>query len=192
MPTTARSAATRERIIDAAAAAFRAQGYAATGVDAIMAAAGLTHGGFYAHFASKRELLAAAIAHAAGNPLFASVADLHGADFVAAAIAAYLSRHHRDHPGEGCPIPTLGAELPRLDPALGAAIGRPVHGLCARIAAELPGPDATRHERAQALIALLVGGVVTARTLPDDAADAWLASCRRAAGRLAGLAEDLP
>lgn len=191
MAATSRRVASRRRILDAAAAAFRAHGYAATGVDAVMAAAGLTHGGFYAHFASKRELLVATIDHAAGNPLFARVADLHGADFVATAITAYLSRWHCDHPGDGCPIPTLGAELPRLDPCLAAVIGGPVQGLCDRFAAELPGPDSTRNERAQVLIALLVGGVITARTLPGDAADAWLASCRRTAGRIAGLTEEL-
>lgn len=192
MVTSQRRAATRARILDAAAAAFRAHGYAATGVDAVMAAAGLTHGGFYAHFASKRELLAATITHTtAGNQLFQRVAELHGEDFVTTAITAYLSRWHRDHPEEGCMIPTLGAELPRLDADMGAAMGRPVQGLCARLAAELPAPAETRQERAQALIALLVGGVVTARTLPDDDADSWLANCRRAAGRLAGLPKDL-
>lgn len=181
------SAETRARIVAAAAAAFRRHGYAATGVDAVMADAGLTHGGFYAHFASKRALLQAALAHAPGNRIYQQVAHLQGAAFLAAAIDAYLSRRHRDHPDEGCPIPTLGAELPRLDPGLGDGLGAAVQGLRRRLAAALPEPAATREARAAALLALLVGGVVCARTLPDAIADAWLADCRRRARDLAGL-----
>lgn len=190
MPPISRSAATRERILDAAAAAFRAHGYAATGVDAVMAAAGLTHGGFYAHFASKRELARATIAHGGGNELFRRVADLHGSAFIEAAIAEYLSRWHVEHPERGCLIPTLGAELPRLDPELGEVMDGPVRGLGARLAQELPPPEASRSARSQALLALLVGGVVTARTLPANAVEDWLANCRRSARAIAGLPEE--
>lgn len=183
-----RSDETRVRILDSAAEAFRRRGYAATGVDAVMAGAGLTHGGFYAHFSSKAELLTAAIAHGAGrNELFLKVANLRGQELIEATIEHYLSRWHRDHPERGCTIPTLGAELPRLDADLGAAMGGPVRTLSGFLAGNLPPPAGTAPARAEALLSLLVGGVVTARTLPDDAADAWLASCRGAARRIAGL-----
>lgn len=181
---------TRERIVAAASGAFRRHGYAATGVDAVMAEAGLTHGGFYAHFASKRDLLQAAVAYAPGNRLYQQVAHLHGEAFLAAAITRYLSRHHRDHPEEGCPIPTLGAELPRLEPELGACMGGPVQGLHRRLAEALPAPEETRAARAAAVLAVLVGGVLCARTLPDTSADAWLADCRRQARLIAGLAAE--
>lgn len=183
-----RSDETRNRILDSAAEAFRRRGYAATGVDAVMAGAGLTHGGFYAHFSSKAELATAAIAHGSGrNELFLKVAHLRGRELIEGTIANYLSRWHRDHPECGCTIPTLGAELPRLDADLGAAMGGPVRTLSGFLAENLPPPAETATTRAQALLALLVGGVVTARTLPDDAADEWLASCRDAALRLTGF-----
>lgn len=183
-----RSDETRTRILDSAAEAFRRRGYAATGIDAVMAGAGLTHGGFYAHFSSKAELAAATIAHGSGrNELFLTVAHLRGRELIESAIDVYLSRWHREHPECGCTIPTLGAELPRLDAGLGAAMGGPVRTLSGLLAENLPPPAETATARARALLALLVGGVVTARTLPDDAADAWLASCREAARRIAGL-----
>lgn len=186
-----RSAATRERILTAASAAFRGNGFTATGVDAVMSDAGLTHGGFYAHFSSKADLLTAVIAHSTENPscnaLFSRVAHLQGIAFVEAAIAEYLSRWHRDNPADGCTIPTLGAELPRISADLGAAMGRPVLGLNTRLRNALPPPEDTVDARAAALLSLMVGGVITARTLPDSQADAWLASCRESARRVAGL-----
>jgi TetR/AcrR family transcriptional repressor of nem operon len=196
MPRTARRAETRARIIAAAAAAFRGHGYAATGVDAVMADAGLTHGGFYAHFRSKADLLSATLGAGDGphvpNPLFAKVAHLTGVAFIEGAIVHYLSRWHRDHPEAGCPIPTLGAELPRLDAALGRAMGPPVQRLGALLEAAMPPPADSAAARARALLSLLVGGVITARALPAAQADAWLESCRVAARGLAGLAEPSP
>lgn len=187
-----RSAETRARIVEAASTAFRAHGYHATGVDAVMAQAGLTHGGFYAHFSSKAELLRATVEAGRGNQLFARVADLRGRAFLAAAIDEYLSPWHRDHPEAGCLIPTLGAELPRLDPGLGGTVGGPVRGLAGRLAEALPPPADSAPARAAALLALLVGGVVTARTLAVADSDRWLADCRTTARRLAGLDQDIP
>jgi TetR/AcrR family transcriptional repressor of nem operon len=185
---------TRERILASATAAFRGRGFAATGVDAVMGGAGLTHGGFYAHFRSKDELLAATLAVEAVDParnrLFGKVAHLRGDALIAATITHYLSMWHRDHPECGCSIPTLGAELPRYDRRLGAAMASPVQRLAAFLQGNLPGPAATAPARAAALLALMVGGVTTARTLPPRAARAWLSSCRHAARRIAGLPEE--
>jgi TetR/AcrR family transcriptional repressor of nem operon len=196
MTTAAKRADTRERILAAATAAFRGRGFAASGVDAVMGEAGLTHGGFYAHFRSKDELLAATLASEAVDParnrLFGKVAHLRGDALIAATITHYLSMWHRDHPESGCSIPTLGAELPRYDRRLGAAMASPVQRLCAFLQANLPGPAASAAARAPALLALLVGGVTTARTLPPRAARAWLSSCRHAARQVAGLPEETP
>jgi len=176
---------TRERILDAASQAFRETGVTATGIDAVMARAGLTHGGFYAHFSSKAELVQATLSataeNQARNHVFAEVAHLRGRELLTASIDTYLSVWHRDHPGHGCSIPTLGAELPRLGSALAGSMAQPVRGLVAFLAENFPPPRGTARERAQAFVALLVGGVVTSRTLPDDQAVEWLASCRRAA-----------
>jgi TetR/AcrR family transcriptional repressor of nem operon len=191
MPRSTHRAETRERILDAAATCFRRRGYAATGVDAVMAEAGLTHGGFYAHFPSKADLLTATVAgcgdHPTRNPLFHSVAHLRGVELIAGVIDAYLSRWHRDHPEQGCPIPSLGPELPRIDPVLAPVIGGPLARLGDLLRANLPPPDDTSATRAQALLALLVGSIVAARALPDSDADTWLAAGRLHARRIAGL-----
>ena len=185
MPSRRHGSQTRERILDAASQAFRETGFAATGIDAVMARAGLTHGGFYAHFTSKADLLQATISataeNLARNQVFAQVAHLRGRELLTASIDTYLSRWHRDHPELGCSLPTLGAELPRLGGELKGSMAQPVCGLAAILAEHFPPPHETARGRAQAFVALLVGGVVTARALPDDQADDWLASCRLAA-----------
>jgi TetR/AcrR family transcriptional regulator, transcriptional repressor for nem operon len=186
----ARRSATRTRILDAAAHAFRANGYAATGVDEVMSAAGMTHGGFYAHFRSKAAMLAATMLHLRQPryiPVETAIAGLVGSTLVAAAIDSYLTKRHRDHPEDGCPIPTLGAELPRLADGPANAAAPHVQGFVRLLAPHLPSAEAGRDDRAQALVALLVGGIVTARTLPDRQAGPWLEACRRAARRIAGL-----
>ena len=187
-----RSAASRARILAAAAHAFRAHGYASTGIDAVMSAAGLTHGGFYAHFPSKAALLEATLVHLnePGPSLVQAMAELSGAELVAAAIDSYLSRHHRDHPEDGCPIPTLGAELPRLSVLPADALASKVERFALLMARHVPGDPADSRARSQALVALLVGGIVTSRSLPDADADRWLAACRRSARRIAGLDQE--
>ncbi len=190
-----RRTSTRTRILDAAAHAFRANGYAATGVDAVMAAAGLTHGGFYAHFRSKAAMLAATMLHLRQPrflPVVTAIDCLAGSALVAAAIDCYLTKRHRDHPGDGCPIPTLGAELPRLAAGPVDATAPHIQGFVRLLAPHLPGAASARDERAQALVALLVGGIVTARNLPDREAGPWLDACRRAARQIAGIAAEAP
>lgn len=190
MTSSDRSAASRARILEAAAHAFRAHGYAATGIDAVMSAAGLTHGGFYAHFQSKAALLEATLVHLnepGCTPLVHAIASLSGERLVATTIDSYLSRRHRDHPEDGCPIPTLGAELPRLPCGHSEALASKVARFTSLLARHIPGDASQQRERSRALVALLVGGIVTARSLPDGESDAWLSSCRRMARRLAGL-----
>src|SRR5260370_8204068 len=105
-----------ERIIEAAASAFRQRGIDDVGVADVMRAAGLTHGGFYAHFASKDDLLAAAVAYASSQVTEmvetrgesnATQKGLLGAAFI------YLSSAHFAHPEWGCPIPSLAPDLVR-------------------------------------------------------------------------------
>ncbi len=186
-----RRSATRTRILDAAAHAFRANGYAATGVDTVMSAAGMTHGGFYAHFRSKAAMLAATMLHLRQPrylPVVTATAGLSGGALVAAAIDCYLSKRHRDHPEDGCPIPTLGAELPRLADGPMNATAPHIQGFVRLLAPHLPGDGDGRDDLAQALVALLVGGIVTARNLPDRQVGPWLEACRHAARRISGIA----
>lgn len=195
MPVADRRSATRTRILDAAARAFRAHGYAATGVDAVMSAAGMTHGGFYAHFRSKAAMLTATMLHLRQPrylPVVKAISGLSGSALVAAAIDCYLTRRHRDDPENGCPIPTLGAELPRLADGPVNAAAPHVQGFVRLLAPHLPGDEAGRAGRAQALVALLVGAIVTARNLPARQVGPWLEACRLAARQLAGLPPEAP
>src|SRR5947207_10236932 len=106
---------TRERILHAAASAFRAEGVAAIGVGDVMGRAGLTHGGFYAHFSSKEQLVAEALRHASGQTTrrFDETAEAGGADALRAVIDRYLNAAHVAHPEWGCVIAALGPEAAR-------------------------------------------------------------------------------
>src|SRR6266436_1650569 len=112
------AAATRQRIVKAAAAKFRQNGIAGTGLSDLMAAAGLTHGGFYRHFDSKDQLVAESCA-AAVDPVVESFKSAlsrktkrSGLEAVA---ASYLSKEDRDDSSGCCPFVALGSELVRSD-----------------------------------------------------------------------------
>src|SRR5215831_6864228 len=108
------TAKTRRRIVKAAAAEFRRNGIHATGLCELMAAAGLTRGGFYRHFASKDQLVAEACAAGmeAGVGRAAACYSL-GKSGLKKIAASYLSTAHRDNPSEGCLLAGLGSELAR-------------------------------------------------------------------------------
>src|SRR5476651_2643891 len=105
--------ATRRRILEAAGHAFRERGVAETGVDEVMRRAGLTHGGFYAHFHDKTELVAEACAAAfdAAGPNLERIAALPTrAARVRMLVDSYLAVRHRDNRGSGCLIVAVGAD----------------------------------------------------------------------------------
>jgi AcrR family transcriptional regulator len=102
---------TRERILDKAGALAKEKGFGTSGVDALMAAAGLTAGGFYAHFKSKSELLSALIERELGRSRKRFDVDSDAA--LAKAVQMYLSLAHVEHPQMGCPLPSLSAEVAR-------------------------------------------------------------------------------
>ena len=108
---------TRRRIIDAAGQAFRERGVAETGVDEVMRRAGLTHGGFYAHFRDKTELIAEACA-AAFDAAVPNLDRIAAAETPAARarllIDSYLGARHRDNRGSGCLVVAVGADMVRL------------------------------------------------------------------------------
>jgi len=108
---------TREKVLKVAAKSIRADGPHRIGVAAVMAKAGLTHGGFYAHFESKDELVAAAIAQMfeeSGARFVHETADKPAAEALSSYIDFYLSPAHRDARRTGCPIAALSSDLPRL------------------------------------------------------------------------------
>jgi len=177
--------ATRSRIISAASAAFRERGVEGTGVDEVMRRAGLTHGGFYAHFRDKSELVAEACAEAfdaAVSNLDRIAAQPTAAKRARVLIDSYLSTHHRDNRGSGCLVVAVGADMARLSgPArAGYARGfvRHIDRLCdaLRLARD---PDENR-DRVTHLMSSLVGALIFARATDDPVrSDALLSSSRR-------------
>jgi TetR/AcrR family transcriptional regulator, transcriptional repressor for nem operon len=189
-------AETRQRIIGEAARRFRKHGIEGTGLVPLMKALGLTHGGFYAHFESKDALVQASLEAAAEQTLerwqappiavhaavpaepVPELAAAAGDEPVRAFIDDYLSAHHRDEPGEGCPLPTLAAELGlRGQPSATAdAMIEQMTALLTdcRIAA---GPG----DGGIVALAAMVGALTLARAVSDRAASDGILAAVRAA-----------
>ena len=174
---------TRERIIEAAASAFRQRGIDNVGVADVMRDAGLTHGGFYAHFASKDDLLAAAVAYASSQ--VTEMVETKGANAtkkgLLGAAFIYLSSAHAAHPEWGCPVASLGPDLVRSSTkaqrALAADIKKRLKQLFDLTPAEMP-PEARRRQAAAAF-ACMVGGLIIARGLGDSDGLEFLNDCKR-------------
>jgi TetR/AcrR family transcriptional regulator, transcriptional repressor for nem operon len=112
----AETAKTRQRIVEVASEAIRNKGIEATGVAEIMAAAGLTHGGFYRHFGSKEELVTEAVALSRNDYLAGTLsAAVQGPEALLKHFQEYVSPLHRDDVGSGCPLAANGSELVRSD-----------------------------------------------------------------------------
>ena len=136
-----RKEATHERIVDVAARAIRRSGYDGTGVADIMKEAGLTHGGFYAHFASRDALLAEAgdRAGAESVALAASIAAAAPAgEALQRIVEAYLSDDHLAAIETGCPIAALGSEMPRQAPEVRRAATIRIKEMIDLLARQMP------------------------------------------------------
>jgi TetR/AcrR family transcriptional regulator, transcriptional repressor for nem operon len=168
------TAAKHERIVKEASRLFRERGFDNVSVGEVMKAAGLTHGAFYAHFGSKEELQAAAVAygqkvtlgrvqHSTSKKSNGSIAD------------RYLSRWHRDNPGDGCTMAALAQEVARSTPEIKAALE---HGFEKILSVR----DGDRKE-AIFWAAAMIGGVVLARAVKDPRlSDEILRSVRQKLG----------
>jgi TetR/AcrR family transcriptional repressor of nem operon len=162
----------RERILDAAATMFRERGFDGVGVADLMKAVGLTHGGFYGHFASKDDLAAQAIGRAFANANnWLKEAKAAEPDTPLKAIAGrYLSTQHRDAPGQGCPVAALGCDIARQGEASRQAATEGVRAAIASLADAAPGEGGGERRRAAiAAYASLVGALVLARIVDDPA-----------------------
>lgn len=184
----------RERILDAAAQLFREKGFDGIGVADLMKSAGLTHGGFYGHFASKDELMAQASTRAlqrlqAAWAAIAREAAAHGQEPLAAIEAAYLSPRHRDAPGQGCLLAALGSDTTRQGPAVRRAVTEGVRAQVDGLAGLVPGrTKAAKRQRALADYASLVGAMVLARAVDDPALSDEILRAAAAALRLPAAA----
>ena len=167
--TTSRKETTHKRIVETAARAIRRSGYDGTGVADIMKEAGLTHGGFYAHFSSRDAMLAEA-------------ADLAGADTISIAerifseappeqalvtlMKAYLSDEHMANIESGCALAALGSEMPRQAPEVRKASTRRIKEMIALVEHRLADhPDA--HAQALVMISSMVGALMLARAVDE-------------------------
>ena len=166
-----RKDATHERIVETAARAIRRSGYSGTGVADIMKEAGLTHGGFYAHFASRDAMLAEA-ADRAGAEGVAAVARVAAAappqQALQAMMQAYLSKTHVESVETGCGVAALCSETPRQAPQVRRAATRRIKEMIDLVARESPDwgrPGA--HEHALVTVATMVGALVLARAVDD-------------------------
>jgi AcrR family transcriptional regulator len=170
-------AETRKRIVDEAARRFRRDGVAGTGLVPLMRALGMTHGGFYAHFPSKEALVEAsldAVVEQNGNKWRDPLSPEQLRDF----LASYLSPRHRDNPGEGCPLPSLCAEL-----GLRGQPSPSSDALTLRMAARVQECTLGDAGDDQGLVTLaaLVGALTLARSVADPALSARILGAVHAA-----------
>jgi TetR/AcrR family transcriptional regulator, transcriptional repressor for nem operon len=165
---------THKRVVEAAARRFRKDGIESTGVVDLMADAGLTHGGFYAHFSSKetlvKEALAAASmksrAHLQGQ---IDEARAEGRDPLEAVVRSYLTVTHRDRPDRGCSVAALGSEIARHPRKTREAFTEGLEKTMSIIASALPETVPNRQERAYAIFSTLIGALQLSRAISDSA-----------------------
>jgi TetR/AcrR family transcriptional regulator, transcriptional repressor for nem operon len=178
-----RKQATHDRIVETAARAIRGAGFHGVGVADVMKQAGLTHGGFYAHFASREALLAEALAHAGAESRermqrAMQAAMAKGASPFRAFVDNYLSERHLKAADAGCPVAALASEMPRQAPELRAAATERVKALLASVAAALP--EGSPKEAAAVVASQLVGALQLARAIGDNAQGRALLAASRA------------
>jgi len=155
-------------------------------VDQVMKDAGLTAGGFYAHFSSKEALLAETLGlslEEVRSQLLGGLEELEGVAWLEAVVRRYLSRAHRDQPGAGCPLPTLGSEIAREGEEPRRALQSYLQQIVAELAPRTPAaPGLDPEDRVLATAALFAGALMLARAVPDEAlSDRILRVARRLA-----------
>ena len=174
-----KKAQTRERILQAASAALVQRGPAEPSVGEVMGAAGLTVGGFYAHFESKDALMLEAFTQLLARRR-ASIDDmdaqLTGEERRGLVAAFYLSRKHRDSTVHACPIPATVGEMSRLPDEFRQALNEHCELMAAQLAVS---PEDT--DKALADMALMIGGLALARALgPGELSDRVLRAAKSA------------
>jgi TetR/AcrR family transcriptional repressor of nem operon len=158
---------THARIVKKASVRLREKGAHGVGVADLMKDAGLTHGGFYAHFDSREALVIEAFAYAMDRSTerWRQLAgQMAPGDRLAGIVEAYLSPQHRDNPGQGCAVPALSAEIARESPKTRKAFAAKLEqmvGMLAEQIAEVPSKPARK--QAMASLATMMGTLVLAR-----------------------------
>lgn len=179
---TSKKEASHERILEAAARAIRHGGHAGASVAEVMKEAGLTHGGFYAHFRSRDEMVASAIGYAgrqSRESLRQSMAALQkkGATPLRSLTESYLSVRHMNAADTGCVVAALGSEMPRQPDSVRRASAERVHALIRLVESVLPA-DVAGSEAAH-IASTMVGALQLARALGGAEGKALLAANRK-------------
>ena len=168
--TRVQAAASRERILDAAARLLRERGPDGVGVAEIMEGAGLTHGGFYGHFASKEDLMAQACRRAleASAEKWEAIAEAAGPRALAAIAHHYVSTRHRDNCANGCVVAAVGVEASRQDPGVRREVAAGIEAQIEILSRVVPGrAGPAKRRKVLASYAAMVGAVVLARAVDD-------------------------
>jgi TetR/AcrR family transcriptional repressor of nem operon len=162
---------THARIVEAAADRFRAEGISGTGISQLMEQAGLTHGGFYAHFTNKEALIAEACIEGftqTQKKLTNAVREAGANEQVEAILDAYLSSEQRDQPASACIMPTLAAEIARHSAEVRAAFTEVYREFLDYLVPFLPDTaDVHQSDEAMVLLAGMVGTMLLARAIDD-------------------------
>lgn len=179
------------QIVSVASQLLRERGVQGVSVADVMQSAGLTHGGFYRHFASKEALVAEATAAAFDEilgRLEKSVARKGPTSALEEYVSGYLSQRHVDKPSRGCPIPAFGGDIAREGAEVRAAFHQGVSRLLEWIGAGLPASETNRNAKAIELLSLMVGAVITARASGSQTLSIRiLAQARKSVGGLTSL-----
>jgi TetR/AcrR family transcriptional repressor of nem operon len=167
----AEKAASRERILDVAAAQIRAHGLESVSIAEIMKAANLTHGGFYGHFPSRAALVSAALDRALtqGDAAFVAAPSSKAPGSVKSIVNRYLSPAHRDARDSGCAMASLAGDAARSDDAVvRGQMSRRMEASVARMADAMGGGPAADDAALVAWCAM-VGALALSRVSPDEA-----------------------
>jgi TetR/AcrR family transcriptional repressor of nem operon len=168
------TAESKAKILTTAARLLRERGVDGVSIADVMEAAGMTHGGFYRHFASKNDMVAAATRYA-----FDDIAQRYddkqreagSQNALRDYVDVYLSQEHIDNPGFGCPMAAFGSDAGRLSGVIGPEFESGAVRLIERVAASLPpnpdGDDETDSAEAIRRLTMLVGTVIVARAIGD-------------------------
>lgn len=165
---------TRKRIVESARRLFNRNGFADVSIDEIMGEAGLTRGGFYKHFNAKDDVYQAAVVQFIcadrPEPWQARYVDpaARGAALARMIVDAYLSRDHFDDRDGSCPMIALPSDVSRGNGAVKTAFRQVLEMMVGAFAAGFPPGDPSPRQRALAIAATVVGGMVLARAIDDE------------------------
>ena len=187
-------AETHARIVKNASVRLRERGAASLGVTELMKEAGLTHGGFYAHFPSRDALISEAFAHAmqqtTGRWRKRAERESEGKR-LAASVNGYLTAEHRDDAGNGCALPSLGTEVSRANPKTRKAFAAKLEDMIMMLVEQFPEmPAKAARREAIGVISTMMGAMILARaTGTGEFSDEILSAGRQAALRCENAAK---